>query len=293
MLRPLAAALSLALLAPLAHASSWSLVSVVETPANDPRRPAPAQGHAGRRQHQSLRLLLRPGVRPEDGRVVRAGRPRSRRRPDRLRHARRAPAASPSTPHRRHRPAGDREDHAVHGRGRPAVQRPEPAAAQRRQVRARRQLRSRGPGHRQRRALLRRRRIRPERLRIHFERPVHPCPDHAGKPQGGRCQRRVQLCRRPPDHRPWPPGQSRLRRPDLQRLRRQALCGDAGSAGRRGQQQRRPPQPQRARGRIRRRQRPVDGAVRLPARRAARSSTRSTAAADSTSRPPTRAAASA
>ena len=34
MLRPLAAALSLALLAPLAHASSWSLVSVVETPAN-------------------------------------------------------------------------------------------------------------------------------------------------------------------------------------------------------------------------------------------------------------------
>ena len=34
MLRPLVAALSLALLAPLAHASSWSLVSVVETPAN-------------------------------------------------------------------------------------------------------------------------------------------------------------------------------------------------------------------------------------------------------------------
>lgn len=34
MIRPLAAALSLALLAPLAHASSWSLVSVVETPAN-------------------------------------------------------------------------------------------------------------------------------------------------------------------------------------------------------------------------------------------------------------------
>ena len=34
MLRPLAVALSLALLAPLAHAASWSLVNVVETPAN-------------------------------------------------------------------------------------------------------------------------------------------------------------------------------------------------------------------------------------------------------------------